>query len=236
MCTHPQGFVGFGPASAAGHGGRVVFGPAPRQHGSCDDVLRHQSRTSAAFPAREKLYSIVYSTYEKAIFGVENAVEKNWCIAPIQQLYNRQALRHGPVSIQHLYSTVECCIAIQLYSSSTVYTLYTTPLSVVSEARELRLAVSVPRHLPYCDDAHAPSVGRDDEGIGHLLPLKAHARAPVPSRRRARRLLQEPLDVHAPLAVPPYDHPPDAIMIEHDLLTCSTRGPGVIVTGGLACG
>ena len=30
------------------------------------------------------------------------------------------------------------------------------------EARELRLAVSVPRHLPYCDDAHAPSVGRDD--------------------------------------------------------------------------
>ena len=128
MCTHPQGFVGFGPASAAGHGGRVVFGPAPRQHGSCDDVLRHQSRTSAAFPAREKLYSNVYSTYEKAIFGVENAVEKNWCIAPIQQLYNRQALRHGPVSIQHLYSTVECCIAIQLYSSSTVYTLYTTPL------------------------------------------------------------------------------------------------------------
>ena len=117
---------GFGPASAAGHGGRVVFGPAPRQHGSCDDVLRHQSRTSAAFPAREKLYSNVYSTYEKAIFGVENAVEKNWCIAPIQQLYNRQALRHGPVSIQHLYSTVECCIAIQLYSSSTVYTLYTT--------------------------------------------------------------------------------------------------------------
>ena len=119
---------GFGPASAAGHGGRVVFGPAPRQHGSCDDVLRHQSRTSAAFPAREKLYSNVYSTYEKAIFGVENAVEKNWCIAPIQQLYNRQALRHGPVSIQHLYSTVECCIATQLYSSSTVYTLYTTPL------------------------------------------------------------------------------------------------------------
>ena len=35
-------------------------------------------------------------------------------------------MRHGPVSIQHLYSTVECCIAIQLYSSSTVYTLYTT--------------------------------------------------------------------------------------------------------------
>ena len=140
MCTHPQGFVGFGPASAAGHGGRVVFGPAPRQHGSCDDVLRHQSRTSAAFPAREKIYSNVYSTYEKAIFGVENAVEKNWCIAPIQQLYNRQALRHGPVSIQHLYSTVECCIAIQLYSSSTVYTLYTTPLPAPRRARSRSLA------------------------------------------------------------------------------------------------
>ena len=39
----------------------------------------------------------------------------------------------------------------------------------------------MPRHLPYCDDAHAPSVGRDAEGIGHLLPRKAHAR-PVPSR------------------------------------------------------
>ena len=51
--------------------------------------------------------------------------QKGCCIG----LYNRQALRHGPVSIQHLYSTVECCIAIQLYSSSTVYTLYTTPLT-----------------------------------------------------------------------------------------------------------
>ena len=51
-------------------------------------------------------------------------------------------------------------------------------------------------------------VGRDDEGIGHLLPRKAHAR-PVPSRRRARRLLQEPLDVQrrhgdvgAPVGIP----------------------------------
>ena len=40
------------------------------------------------------------------------------------------------------------------------------------EARELRLTVSVPRHLPHCDDAHAPPVGRDDEsstvqGIEH---------------------------------------------------------------------
>ena len=46
-----------------------------------------------------------------------------------------------------------------------------------------------------------------DEGIGHLLPRKAHAR-PVPSRRRARRLLQEPLDVQrrgrlgAPVGIP----------------------------------
>ena len=93
--------------------------PAARTSMSCDT-----GRRGRGISTREKLYS----TYEKAIFGVENAVEKNWCIAPIQQLYNRQALRHGPVSIQHLYSTVECCIAIQLYSSSTVYTLYTTPL------------------------------------------------------------------------------------------------------------
>ena len=69
MCTHPQGFVGFGPASAAGHGGRVVFGPAPRQHGSCDDVLRHQSRTSAAFPAREKIYS-KYTAHMKKLYLV----------------------------------------------------------------------------------------------------------------------------------------------------------------------
>ena len=114
MCTHPQGFVGFGPASAAGHGGLVVFGPAP--HVNTVHLVtmswRHQSRTSAAFPAREK----IYSTYEKAIFGVENAVEKNWCIAPIQQLYNRQALRHGPVSIQHCRVLYSYTALQQLYS------------------------------------------------------------------------------------------------------------------------
>ena len=38
------------------------------------------------------------------------------------------------------------------------------------------------------------------------------------AERAASSRYQEPLDVHAPLAVPPYDHPPDAIMIEHDLL------------------
>ena len=75
----------------------------------------------------------------------------------------------------------------------------------------------MPRHLPYRDDAHAPPVGRDDEAVGHVLPREAHA-PPVPSRRRARRLLQEPLHVHAPLAVPPEDRSPDAIVIEHDLL------------------
>ena len=52
-----------------GHGGRVVFGPAPRQHGSCDDVLRHQSRTSAAFPAREKIYS-KYTAHMKKLYLV----------------------------------------------------------------------------------------------------------------------------------------------------------------------
>ena len=150
MCTHPQGFVGFGPASAAGHGGRVVFGPAPRQHGSCDDVLRHQSRTSAAFPAREKIYSNVYSTYEKAIFGVENAVEKNWCIAPIQQLYNRQALRHGPVSIQH------CRV---LYSYTALQQLYSIhPLHHPSGqgAQELDVLARVRLHRP---PRHAARVG-----------------------------------------------------------------------------
>ena len=69
--------------------------PAARTSMSCDT-----GRRGRRISTREKLYS----TYEKAIFGVENAVEKNWCIAPIQQLYNRQALRHGPVSIQLLYS------------------------------------------------------------------------------------------------------------------------------------
>ena len=50
-------------------------------------VLRHQWRTSAAFPAREKLYS----TYEKYIFGVENAVEKSWCIARYTAALNTSA-------------------------------------------------------------------------------------------------------------------------------------------------
>ena len=38
------------------------------------------------------------------------------------------------------------------------------------EARELRLAVSVPRHLPHCDDAHAPSVGRDNTCSKAYIP------------------------------------------------------------------
>ena len=80
-------------------------------------------RRSGNFAARKTIQPCIQHI-EKAIFGVENAVEKNWCIAPIQQLYNRQASRHGPASIQHLYSTVE------LYSSTAAlqYTPSTPPL------------------------------------------------------------------------------------------------------------
>ena len=44
--------------------------------------------------------------------------QKGCCIG----LYNRQALRHGPVSIQHLYSTVQHCRV--LYSYTALQQLY----------------------------------------------------------------------------------------------------------------
>ena len=59
-----------------------------------------------------------------SLFAVENAVEKSCCRGPLQQLYTTHALSHGPISIQQLYS-------IQLYSSYTVYILYSIPLSVI---------------------------------------------------------------------------------------------------------
>ena len=40
-----------------------------------------------------------------SLFPVENAVEKSCCRGPLQQLYSTHALSHGPISIQHLYST-----------------------------------------------------------------------------------------------------------------------------------
>ena len=63
---------------------------------------------------RTFLYSIFYS--KKA------AVEAYTPRPPTQ------ALSHGPISIQQLYSSYTGCIAIQLYSSYTVYILYSIPL------------------------------------------------------------------------------------------------------------
>ena len=69
-----------------------------------------------------------------SLFPVENAVEKSCCRGPLQQLYSTHALSHGPISIQQLYSAVERCRALQLYSGSTVYRLYTLPLARVARA------------------------------------------------------------------------------------------------------
>ena len=67
-----------------------------------------------------------------------------WCIAAVEGLYSSfslqqkgccrglyttHALSHGPISIQQLYSSCIGCIAIQLYSSYTVYILYSIPLA-----------------------------------------------------------------------------------------------------------
>ena len=49
--------------------------------------------------------------------------QKGCCIG----LYSSHAVRHGPISSTTLYS-------LQLYSSSTVYNLYNTPLGVMTRS------------------------------------------------------------------------------------------------------
>ena len=58
-------------------------------------------------------------------FSLQHSLQEKGCC---RGLYSTHALSHGPISIQQLYSAVERCRALQLYSGSTVYRLYTLPL------------------------------------------------------------------------------------------------------------
>ena len=60
-------------------------------------------------------------------FSLQHSLQEKGCC---RGLYSTHALSHGPISIQHLYSAVERCRALQLYSGSTVYRLYTLPLEL----------------------------------------------------------------------------------------------------------
>ena len=58
-------------------------------------------------------------------FSLQHSLQEKGCC---RGLYSTHTLSHGPISIQQLYSAVERCRALQLYSGSTVYRLYTLPL------------------------------------------------------------------------------------------------------------
>ena len=63
-------------------------------------------------------------------FYLQHSLQEKCCC---RGLYSTHALSHGPISIQHLYSAVERCRALQLYSGSTVYRLYTLPLVLMRQ-------------------------------------------------------------------------------------------------------
>ena len=64
-------------------------------------------------------------------------------------LYTTHSLSHGLISIQQLYSSCIGCIAIQLYSSYTVYILYSIPLKP-GEVRHHTAIHLVSRPISHC--------------------------------------------------------------------------------------
>ena len=72
-------------------------------------------------------------------FYLQHSLQEKGCC---RGLYSTHALSHGPISIQQLYSAVERCRALQLYSGSTVYRLYTLPLAVLLRQQSTAVACS----------------------------------------------------------------------------------------------
>ena len=83
-------------------------------------------------------------------------------------------------------------------------------------------AAAIPSPVPGLEKGLRESLGRNNAGVGDRLGRAAHA-PPVTSRRHVRGLLEQPLDVRAPLAVRAEDEPAHACVVEDDLLDGANR-------------
>ena len=115
-------------------------------------VLKASRKTGSGSTLGLGLYSNFYSK-----------IQKGCC----RGLYSGHGLSHGPISIQQLYSSCIGCIAIQLYSSYTVYILYSIPLHRMTGVRE-------PPHARRLDAGRRPCAA-SGACAGASSPLSAQA-------------------------------------------------------------